>query len=265
MRTPSWKDYNSWIEIKSFCEANDFTVDDFTVYDFSFYDCAHDKIITKVYKHFNELTLQIYIRSGLDISSIMNNLPTNIDNLYINISQYTEIKYLENKFTNLPFSLKKIKFVYEYHKFPEIKTVESEGRFNLLFGIKIPFNCEIVVNYKNMDYIVKYIESGSGSELELRTDKQIFKIKVGERIFKIKYKVLPPSAYNGGGGGGGGRGGGLMQLVSYGAQDIYLTEKCINPQPSAYNGGGGGGSGGRGSGLMQLVSYVAHDIYLKEK
>lgn len=201
MNAPNWKEYNSWEEIKFFCENCDFTVCGF-VY-------AGIKMV--ITKNYGKITLNIGDYANSNISSIINNLPENIDNLVVNITTTTETKFLEKIFINLPFTLKKIKFIYKGSKVSEIKTMESNGKFNVLFGIKFPFNCDFIINYDNVDYQTKYINPEN--ELELKKKKQ---------IFKIKYAKPQPKNYNpyylGGGGG-------LIQLAAYGAQNIYLTEK----------------------------------------
>jgi hypothetical protein len=110
------------------------------------------------------------------ISSIINNLPTNTDNLLIGIGDVTKTHFLENILTNLPSGLKQIKFIYKQKTFSNIKTIESSPKFNVLFGVKIPLNCSIVVNYENVDYDVKYNEFGKELELVSRIN-QTFKIQ----------------------------------------------------------------------------------------
>jgi len=202
MNAPSWKECNSWEEIKFLCENSVFTVCGF----------VYDAIKMVISKHYHKITLNIGDYTNSSVSQIINNLPENIDALVINITPTSETKYLENTFTNLPFSLKKIKFVYKQSKLSEIKNTEDCGKFNTLFGVKIPFNCGFVVSYANVDYDVKYIDYEN--ELELGANNQ---------VFKIKYVKPKPPVQNGHFAGGGG----LMQLAAYGAMDGFLTG---NPQ-----------------------------------
>ena len=205
MNAPNWKECNSWEEIKFFCENCDFTVCGF----------VYDGIKMVITKNYGKITLNIGDYTNSSLSSIINNLPENIDDLVVSIATSAETKFLEKIFINLPFTLKKIKFIYKGSKISEIKSMESDGKFNVLFGIKFPFSCDFIVNYDNVDYEAKYIDPEN--ELELKKKKQ---------IFKIKYTKPKPQNQNGNANYFGG-GGGLMQLAAYGAQDIYLTG---NPQ-----------------------------------
>ena len=203
MNAPNWKEYNSWEEIKFLCENSNFTVR----------GVVYNEIKMVINKRHGRITLNIGDCRNNDISLVMNNLPENIDNLVIGITAITENKYLEKIFTNLPFTLKKIIFVYKQSKLSEMKTMQANGKFNVLFGIKIPFNCNFVVNYDGLDYNVSYNQS-----------EDVVEIKSSSNIFKIKYRKPKLPTQNGN---GGAMGGGLMQLVAYDAQDVYLTG---NPQ-----------------------------------
>lgn len=203
MNAPNWKEYNSWEEIKFMCENCDFTI----------CGCVYDDIKMVITKNYGKITLNIGDYTKSNINSIMYNLPENIDNLVVTIAIVAETTFLEKIFINLPFTLKKIKFIYKGSKISEIKTMESNGKFNLLFGIKFPFNCDFIVNYDNIDYQAKYIDP----EKELVLNKK-------RNIFKIKYTKPKPQNENFYGGGGGG---GLIQLAAYGAQQNLL---CTNPQ-----------------------------------
>ena len=115
--------------------------------------------------------IELYIHSAhsqSNIKNFLNNLPTSIDCLYIDCLY---INYpirtpntLDNSFSNLPFGLKKIEIKYRnYNQLlndGEIKEMEKDGNFNCLFGAKIPFGCEmiinIVVNNKEIKYKVIY-------------------------------------------------------------------------------------------------------------
>ena len=46
--------------------------------------------------------------------------------------------------------------------------MESNGKFNFLFGIKIPFNCRVKINYENVDYNVKYNDCVDEIELGIK-------------------------------------------------------------------------------------------------
>jgi hypothetical protein len=156
---------DSWGEIKFVCENCDFTNLHF-VYN-------ENNIILSKFN--NEITLNIDKYTQNSIKSIINDLPNNIDNLLITISKTIQTIFLEKIFTNLPFNLKIIKFIYDQYKLAEVKTMESNGKFNVLFGIKISFNCKVMINYDNLDYDIKY--NDFANELEFGTDEQQYKIQ----------------------------------------------------------------------------------------
>ena len=97
--------------------------------------------------------------------------------------------YLENNFGNLPYSLKKIKFVYKETKLSEIKNLEQNGKFNVLFGIKIPFGCDVQINCENNDYNLIYNDLDNTIELESKNIQIIQAIKYVPII--IKYVSNP--------------------------------------------------------------------------
>lgn len=165
--------YNSWNEIKHYCEN----------YDFSICHFVYDGTNITINKSDDEITLRIDYYTEQSIVSIVNNLPENITILTISISDTTKTKLLEKILTNLPFGLKLVKFDYMENKLFKVKNIESDGKFNVLFGIKIPFNCRVVVNYENTIYDVKYNDFYNGKDnqhelkLELRSKEQTFIIK----------------------------------------------------------------------------------------
>lgn len=109
------------------------------------------------------------------VESIINNIPENVDNLIMTIRGTVETRKLEKIFKNLPFNLKQLKFIYKESKLSEISVAQSNCKFNMLFNIKIPFNCEFIVNYDDKDFEVKYIDYEN--ELELRSLEKTFVIK----------------------------------------------------------------------------------------
>lgn len=159
------KKYNTWDEIKIFCENCKFT-NQYFVYN-------ENKIVLS--KNNNLVTLHIDKYTQESIESIINDLPTNIDNLLINITDTTQTFFLEKIFINLPITLKIIKFYYKQGKLSEMKTMESNGIFNVLFGIKIPFNCKILIEYDEIEYHVKY--NIHDTELELVSNNELYKIQ----------------------------------------------------------------------------------------
>lgn len=159
------KKYDSWDDIKFVCENCDFT-------NLHFIYNENNIILSKFN---NEITLNIDKYTQNSIKSIINDLPNNIDNLLITISKIIQTIFLEKIFTNLPFNLKIIKFIYDQYKLAEVETMKSNGKFNVLFGIKIPFNCKVIINYDNLDYDIKY--NDFDNELEFGTEEQKYKIQ----------------------------------------------------------------------------------------
>lgn len=128
------------------------------------------------------ITLSIYQFIDCSKQLIMNNLPSNISNLVIDIDKKTHTPDLEGLFTNLPFNLKKIKFKYKFSLF-DIDKDATHGIFNLVFGIKVPFGCKIIIVYGGKNYTVKYI---SNKQLQI-----VKKVKAETNFFyeikKINY------------------------------------------------------------------------------
>jgi len=160
---------NSWNEIKNYCENTDLTISHF----------IYNGSNITIGKFEDETTLTIDHYTEQSIHSIINDLPQNITALAINISDTTKTKFLEKIMTNLPFGLKLVRFNYIENKLSKEINIKSDVKFNVLFGIKIPLNCGIVVNYKNVDYDVIYndFNSGNDDKLELWSNEQTFKIK----------------------------------------------------------------------------------------
>lgn len=162
----------------------------------------------------DNLILKINIYNKTDICKLMNNLPVNIDELVIKLDSSLFAGYLyflEKSFSNLPFSLNKIQFIYPY----TYKQYLSKKctYYNILFDIKKPFNCKIFVyfgdlyNYiKNCCYDIIIINN---STIELKNN---------DEIHTINYVEEEQFCHRGGGGG-------LMQLVVFGATDVYLCSK----------------------------------------
>lgn len=162
---------SSWNEMKYICENLELQYCEFICneIDITIIHCNKKKILSIDYD------------TKENIESIISDLPNNINNLIINIAHTTETTKLEKIFTNLPFSLNKIKFVYKQSKLSEIKIMETRGKFNILFGIKIPFSCRVEINYDNVNYNVKY--NSYHDEIELEMEQQL-KIKYIPLIIK---------------------------------------------------------------------------------
>ena len=169
---------NSWEEIKFLCVNSNLPFLQFTSEEISV-------CITKL----NKITLSIIYFTQGNIKLIMNDLPEDIDNLTINIQRATTITDLENIFTNLPFNLKKIKFIYKECKVCEIKNMNSDGKFNLLFRLKIPFNCQVGIIFENENYNVKYNDNIDEIELEI---KKKLKNNISLKIKYVPMKTFAP-------------------------------------------------------------------------
>jgi hypothetical protein len=148
------------------------------------YKFTYDRIDIEIKNNNSEISLLIDYYENGNIEILMNNLPQNISELIINISKDTNTKNLENIFRNLPYCLKKIKFIYKESKLSEIKNLEQSGKFNLLFGIKIPFGCDLQINYENNDYNLFYNNLDNTIELQNENIQQRENLK---KIQIIKY------------------------------------------------------------------------------
>jgi hypothetical protein len=178
-----YKKFNSWEEIKSLCEENKFK------------NCKlHDQTLLHFYKDTNNFIH--FIKYDQNNIRMLNELPNNLDELNMDIFEGTDTKILANKFTNLPACLKQIKFFYKKHIHPEsmeeklsdIKTFEKNGMFNLLFGIKLPFDCKVTVVYADTSYNVKYSDKLDELELEVIDNTK----KINYTNIKIKYISFVP-------------------------------------------------------------------------
>ena len=164
MNVPNWKEYDTWNEIKFFCENNKFTVGGFVYCGIKMTMSKNHEQITFVINNINH-----------DIISIINDLPTNITELLICVDSALANQYLEKNLTNLPFGLKKIIIFYKNSNLPNMRNDESQANFNILFGVKIPFDCNFIVRYGAVDYQVNYIDYDK--EIELKGHGNIFRIK----------------------------------------------------------------------------------------
>lgn len=182
MNSSNWKKCNTWNEIKFSCENDNFIVSEF----------VYCKIKITIIKKHNQVSFVINNINNR-VVQIINDLPENISSLVIYLDIMTDFTYLETHLTNLPFGLNELKFIYYnsqynsvpnninvqhhnilYKKNPTMKDIEKEGKFNILFCVKIPFDCKFIVRYENIDYKVN--SSNNDNELELRTDENIIKI-----------------------------------------------------------------------------------------
>jgi len=99
-----------------------------------------------------------------NIKDYLFNLPQQI-NILIFENRYVN-SFLEGCFTNLPVSIKKILFLFD----STIETIKNTGILNVLFGVKLPFDCivEVLVNKKyrlhqeniNDDELTLFSETG---------------------------------------------------------------------------------------------------------
>jgi hypothetical protein len=141
----------------------------------------------------------------------LNNLPQILNKLYIKINQKKVFNHdYQTEITNLPVCLQKIVLIYEdCYNFNENNFNENNfnennsnyhnldncGEFNILFCIRLPFDCELIAKINNIEYNVK--KSFFYGELELISKKSDIKIKIKKSymtgnpkitFFKIVYK-----------------------------------------------------------------------------
>jgi hypothetical protein len=112
--------------------------------------------VTK-YTYYNDnniLTLQIK-KIGNDVKQIINNFDKEIEVLTIFINYNKELNLLCDNITNLPNTIKKISFVY-CSNFVNIVNYINNGTFNILFNIKLPFNCVVELLFNEIIYTVEY-------------------------------------------------------------------------------------------------------------
>lgn len=165
-------------------------------------NCEDNVLIFEKRKDNIKLIIEIYKSSCL--KKLTENLPLEINSLELNFKNFMfykdNIDCLDNIFINLPMNLNTIKFIYP-HSFGKYMSNEH-GYFNLLFGIKIPMNCQSFVLIDEITYIISYEKAN------------ILKLTYNDNKHTIEYNSNKKRR----------TGGGLMQLVAYGAQDTHLTK-----------------------------------------
>lgn len=177
--------HDSYNDIKNKCEKYDIDTYDF-IFEGNLYSLTNiNEIIT--------MSLEIKNKNkNVNMSSILNNLPSNLDNLIIHVSEREESKkayyspdkgiqftrsvgggmmgagymmgsthscfvedysYLVNYLSNLPSALKTINFFY----IDIVENCKNEKQvsmnFKFISKINFPFNCEINLNINNDKYI----------------------------------------------------------------------------------------------------------------
>jgi hypothetical protein len=119
--------------------------------------------------------IKIELVSFGDVIMRLSNYNENIKEYLLNLPQQINILIFENRyinsflegcFTNLPVSIKKILFLFD----STIETIKNTGKLNVLFGVKLPFDCivEVLVNKKyrlhqeniNDDELTLFSETG---------------------------------------------------------------------------------------------------------
>jgi hypothetical protein len=154
--------------------------------------------------------IEMWIKLGYtwgEIKPFMTNLPNCINSIYIDYS-INGPDTLAECFTNLPFGLKKIEIKYAnaanglLHDDDLIKSVEREGKFNCLFGAKLPFGCQMIINISSNGQEKKYnviYENNEEDELTLIcensngeniTVKKIIITNYTTYIYNTNYNVL---------------------------------------------------------------------------
>lgn len=127
-----------------------------------------------------------------DIYDILTNLSIGIDILYLNIDKYVGVQL-----PNLSVNLKKIIVnISDYDDKREY--YETNGYFNFLFNLKIPFGCKIEVRTKTKDYLKKSCEI---YEVDIYSNK-LLKLKLKEydlvekeaEIINIPFVIVNPTS-----------------------------------------------------------------------
>jgi hypothetical protein len=86
----------------------------------------------------------INYKSIEDIKLLVNNLPFYINHLYFGFFHHG--LNFDGVFENLPVTLKKLVINYNsYSNFKNLEECENRRYFNILFGIKLPFGCEVFI------------------------------------------------------------------------------------------------------------------------
>ncbi len=106
---------------------------------------------------------------------ILNNLPHKLNAICVNMYRIDSdvAKSLEGKLTNLPPTLEQIYIFYSSQECSkdQIKYIENNNGFNLLFDIKIPLNCDLIIKFGKCNYKIKYIDKNK-IILECKTEMQ---------------------------------------------------------------------------------------------
>lgn len=163
----------------------------------------------------DNIKLKVKIYKNSYLKKIIENLPLVINTLeldFLNFKFYKDnIDCLDNIFTNLPMNLNTIKFIYPY-LFEKYMSNEY-GDFNLLFGIKIPMNCQIFVLFGKNTYSIIY-EKPNILKLTLEKSSPTIKLTCNDNKRTIEYNYDKQRIIAGG----------PVQLAAYGVLDVYLTK-----------------------------------------
>lgn len=170
--------YDSWNEIKIYCENFDNEIKNFKYKNMDFI----------ILKNNNDMNFTIKNINKIEILKVLNDLPNNIDNLIINLDDnddnnvkdnmvfnyiggglfhviaygmpdiIKDYDFLINAFTNLPITLKTLQIISSEIK--DKKNICNDDffintLFRFLFSIKLPFDCELSLNYKDIKILVE--------------------------------------------------------------------------------------------------------------
>lgn len=120
----------------------------------------------KIFMIDNDIYLNIFNikqSDNINLLALFNNLPNCINHIFIKPELYID---LNNYFINLPIFLKKINIDYSHlGTFFSVNQLNN-GSLNYLFGIKLPFNCEINLHVQEFLFKVIY-ENNQQNELTL--------------------------------------------------------------------------------------------------
>jgi hypothetical protein len=130
------------------------------------------------------------------IKDFLNNLPSTINYIYIEHPMSTE-DILSEAFTNLPVNLKKIEIEikniipYIFSNNETVKKMEEEGKFNFLFGAKLPFGCEMILHINHLNGLIQTlnVEYENNKENELTLNEIDFSEEKAKKII-IKQIII---------------------------------------------------------------------------
>lgn len=162
-------------------------LDNFHIEELEVMECsiACDLVSVLLTKHNSIIKLELFNVNN-SVIHILNNLPSYINTLIVNCHEISDGDfYLDQSMTNLPLGLQELTI-----KLPDlsksinlcstIQHYEQYGYFNVLFGIKCPYSCIIIIEVLNKKYHVSY-EDNDNTKITI-TDNHIEKLIITKVI-----------------------------------------------------------------------------------